>query len=199
MSRAGYVLVGGKSSRLGRDKAYLDHGGRPLVLATAEKVREAAGAVTLVGSPERYAHLGPRTIADAAADRGPLAGLVAALDDTAARWNLVVACDMPGLSAGFLRFLFEVAEVSGCEAVVPMQPDGRDQPLCAVYAKSLAERFRRALAGERCKLTSALAGAAVRRLLPPEYDSFGRDGGLFANVNRPEDLRWLSGGPPGPS
>jgi molybdopterin-guanine dinucleotide biosynthesis protein A len=104
---AGYILVGGKSSRFGRDKALVEVGGRPLALRVVDALSPVTGTVTLVGAPEKYRHLGLRVIPDLLADFGPLAGILAALDDSQRAWNLLLACDMPRVTAGFLTFLLD--------------------------------------------------------------------------------------------
>lgn len=179
---AGYVLVGGRSSRFGSDKALFEIDGKPLALHTAEKVRQAAGAVTLVGAPARYAHLGLRTIPDPVADFGPLAGIVAALRDCTAARALIVAVDLPGVTVQMLRHLLAY----GGDVVLPVQPDGRDQPLCAVYARRALPHLEKAIEAGRGKVTRALEGLEVFRV-PPE--SYARIGGaeLFHNLNRPRD------------
>mgnify|MGYP005848645505 CR=1 FL=1 len=157
MSRAGFVLVGGRSRRMGRDKALLPYGGSVLAGFVARTVEAAAGSVKLVGAPERYGHLGVEMIADLRPDAGPLGGIEAALTATAAEWNLIVACDMPGASVRILRELLDTAERCGADCVVPLDSDGRPQPLCAAYHR-------------RCRsaVTSALdqGRRAVRDLLP---------------------------------
>src|SRR5437763_12141966 len=104
-TRAGFVLVGGASSRMGRDKARLPFRGRTLVEHIAAAVAEAAGSVTLVGAPERYQSLGLPIIPDTRPGEGPLAGILAALGASQAGWNLIAACDMPVISAPFLKSL----------------------------------------------------------------------------------------------
>src|SRR5712691_8368629 len=101
--RAGFVLVGGKSSRMGRDKANLPFEGRTLVERVAAAVADAAGSVTLVGPPGRYESLGLPVIADLEPDLGPLGGIHAALSATSAAWNLIAACDLPAVSGPFLK------------------------------------------------------------------------------------------------
>ncbi len=187
--RAGYVLVGGRSSRFGRDKALIDIDGRPLVSLIAEKVRAAADTVTLVGSPERYGHLRYRVIPDQVRNFGPVAGIVAALEDSAADWNLIVACDMPRLRVDFLELLFSRAESCGRDALVPLSSGGREEPLCAVYSKRLAGPFRQALRSGEAKITRALSGMDVHYLLPPEYHRIDPSGEVFMNVNTRADLR----------
>ena len=111
---------------------------------------------------------------------GPLGGILTALDHTRADWNLVVACDMPGLTAGFLSRILDAAEQSGRAALMPAGPSGRREPLCAVYNRrarpEIEAAFRR---GER-KITAAMAGLSVEVLAVAEVAE-------FQNVNTPED------------
>jgi len=132
ISRAGFVLVGGLSSRMGRDKALLPFEGSTLAGEVASRVRLAAGNVALIGPPHRYAALGFPVTADLVEGCGPLGGVYTALRITQAEWNLIVACDMPAVTADFLRDLLERAEASAAECMVPESATGLD-PLCAVY------------------------------------------------------------------
>src|SRR4051794_13836057 len=97
-NRSGWVLAGGRSSRMGRDKALLDLGSGPLAAQVAGLIAQTCGSATLVGDPARYADLGFPIIPDNAPGLGPLSGIEAALAATASDWNLIVACDMPLLS-----------------------------------------------------------------------------------------------------
>jgi len=116
---AGFILAGGASSRMGRDKGLLDFGGIPLILHTVRLLQPLVAEVTIVGSPSRYASLGLRAIADTdhtqaldGPDRpgiGPLAGIATALSATHSPWNLIVACDLPYLSAKWLDWLLSGA------------------------------------------------------------------------------------------
>ena len=185
---AGYVLVGGKSSRFGQDKALLEWQGRPLATHVARTVQSAAGSATLVGSVEKYQHLGHRVIPDPVDGFGPLAGLLAALDDSASEWNLVVACDMPRLTPDFLGFLLSQARESAADVLLPVDLDGMPQPLCAVYASRSRETIRREVERGAHKMTSAFQTLSVRTLQPEQYAKFNPDGKLFTNLNCPEDV-----------
>jgi molybdopterin-guanine dinucleotide biosynthesis protein A len=187
-NRAAYILVGGKSSRFGRDKALIDIEGDPLVLRLAGIARPVAGTVTLVGPPDRYAHLGLPVIPDSHQGVGPLAGILAALEHSNQPWNLVLACDMPQLTANFLEWLFVQAEEGRQGALLPVSPLGRDEPLCAVYTKGAAEAIRREIEKGTRKITHALEAVAIRRLLPAEYAHLDPAAKLFTNVNTPADL-----------
>src|SRR5579884_2288918 len=105
MRHAGFVLVGGKSSRMGCDKAFLTWRGRPLAQHIAHMVETAAGSVTLIGDEARYSLLGYPVVADRLPGRGPIGGLATALSISEADWNLVAGCDMPLLDTDLLRRL----------------------------------------------------------------------------------------------
>jgi molybdopterin-guanine dinucleotide biosynthesis protein A len=184
MRRAAYVLVGGRSSRMGFDKALLPHGPATLVEHIAQQALTAAGSVALVGAPERYAHLGYPALADAESNRGPLGGIVAALAASEAEWNLVLACDMPNVSAEFLERLFEMAEHlgEGRDCLAPEQPTGYAEPLCAVYHRSALPALRAALDANRLKLQEVIRSLnVVFWRAEPRW---------FANMNTPED--WVA-------
>jgi molybdopterin-guanine dinucleotide biosynthesis protein A len=122
---------------------------------------------------------------------GPAAGIAAALEHSSARWNLIVACDMPRVTASLFELLLETAESGAADAVVPVQPDGYEQPLCAVYSSALRDAFRAAIERGEGKILRVLAGAKVRYLQPPEYARVGKGESLFANLNTPADFAEL--------
>lgn len=180
-STAGYVLVGGHSTRFGSDKALLNWHGQPLVLHVAGRVRQAAGSVTLVGPPDRYLHLDLPIITDPLSNHGPLAGLLAALTHTTSDWNLVVACDMPNLTTPFLARLLHAARAQDPDLLLPQDPQGRPEPLCAVYHRRCRDAIQAAIAQGVHKMTAAFPTLRVHSLLVA-------DPRLFANVNTPADL-----------
>ncbi|MCX6624076.1 MAG: molybdenum cofactor guanylyltransferase [Acidobacteria bacterium] len=173
-------MTGGASSRMGRDKSLLPFRGRTLVEHVAGVVAEAAGSATLIGAPERYYALGLPVIADTLEPSGPLGGIVTALRVSEADWNLVVACDMPALSVPMLASLLAAAREAGADCLLPVEADGRAQPLCAVYHRRAAAALEEALRGGVRKVTGALAGLRVA-----EWRAL--NAGVFENVNTPSD------------
>ncbi|HVO96947.1 MAG TPA: molybdenum cofactor guanylyltransferase [Bryobacteraceae bacterium] len=129
---AGFVLAGGASRRMGRDKAFLPMDGATLIETVAARVRGAAGSATIIGPMEKYSDLGFPVLPDAVENCGPLGGLYTALLNTRAEWNLIVACDMPEVTEEFLRILIDAAQASGADCLAP-ETSGRTDPLCAVY------------------------------------------------------------------
>lgn len=190
---AGSVLCGGRSRRMGRDKATLDIGGEPMVVRVARRVSAAADPVVLVGGPASVRAIAPADhphVADALPDAGPLAGLVAALDALTAsapgRLVAVVAVDMPFASPALLAALARMA--SGAGAVVPVTDDGM-QPLHAVYAASAARPLMAALARGVRSIRDALAELDDVRLVgEDEWRAHEPDATFAWNVNTPGDL-----------
>jgi molybdopterin-guanine dinucleotide biosynthesis protein A len=160
---------------MGRDKATLPYHGATLAQTVAETVRAAAGNVTLVGK----LHAG--AIPDLYPGEGPLGGILTALRDSAADWNLIVACDMPELNSGFLRQLLDAAEESRSDALVAAGPSGRLEPLCAVYHRRCYPRLSEAFARGVRKIAAGLAEVSVSIWRVPQELS------CFQNVNTPED------------
>ncbi|MGA3027852.1 MAG: molybdenum cofactor guanylyltransferase [Bryobacteraceae bacterium] len=182
MREAGFVLAGGRSSRMGRDKALIRHWGVPLVVRAAAAVADAAGSVTILGDPGLYGRFGWPILADAAPDLGPIGGLLTALEHTGAEWNVLVACDMPELSSDLLRQLLRKTVRARGRCVAPVTGDGFE-PLCAVYRRSALPEVRSAIAAGRLKMRDLLARLDA---LPVT----GLDAAFFRNVNTPED--WSS-------
>ena len=174
------MLVGGNSSRMGRDKALLPFRGGVLVEHAAAVVAAAAGSVTLVGDPQKYGHLGYPVLPDRFPGAGPLGGIESALSYTGADWNLVTACDMPAIRADYLRGLLDAAERLGADALLSAGPYGRLEPLLAVYHRSCAAVLSGALAVGVRRVTAALAGLDV-------HTRHVIDAACLLNLNTPED------------
>jgi molybdopterin-guanine dinucleotide biosynthesis protein A len=176
------VLAGGDSRRMGRSKALLPVGGTTLIeWLTARLAPGFAHLVVAAREAERLPPgLRPRLVNDLHAGAGPLAGVEAGLAASPHDVVVVVACDMPAVTAGLLRRLAEAAG-EGVDAAVP-RVAGRPEPTCAAYRQSAAGPIAAALAAGRLRATDALAGLRVRWL-------DGEDPALFANLNTPADYR----------
>lgn len=144
---------------MGRNKAFLAWSGGTLLEHVAGAVTAAVGSVTLVGDPAVYGELGFPVCSDRIPGSGPLAGIEAALT-AGSEWNLLAACDMPGIDASFLRRLKEAAEslteLPNRAVVCALSPDGRLHPLCAAYHQSCLAPVREALEGGERRVFTAL-------------------------------------------
>ena len=189
---AGFILAGGASSRMGRDKGLLEFGGVPLILLTARLLEPFVSEVTVVGSSRRYAALGLSAIDDAypqgpdRSGRGPLGGIAAALAATRSRWNVIVACDMPYLSAEWLDWLISRALRSRGEAVVPRTERGIE-PLAAVYRRECGAPIAGALARGVRKVSDAIEELRLDLVYPREWRRIDPNGLVLRNMNSPGD------------
>ena len=129
----GFILAGGASSRMGRDKSALRLGGQTFVELVAAALSQVTDRVSVVSSRHEGECFGLPVVRDVFEDAGALGGLHSALTHARATWALVVSCDLPFVTGELLARL--VSYSGGVEAVAPVQEDGRPQPLCALYAR----------------------------------------------------------------
>jgi molybdopterin-guanine dinucleotide biosynthesis protein A len=204
---AGFILAGGASSRMGRDKGLLDFSGTPLILLTARLLEPLVAEVTVVGSPARYASLGLRVIADADNSQahgkpekigmGPLAGIATALSVTHLPWNLIVACDLPYLSAKWIDWLLLRALRSHGEVVIPRTEFGIE-PLAAVYRRECHVPISAALARGVQKVSEAIGELQADIVYPRDWREAEPSEMILKNMNTPGDYeearqQWLAG------
>jgi molybdopterin-guanine dinucleotide biosynthesis protein A len=183
---AGFILAGGESARMGREKAMLKLGGIPIVVRTARLLEPLAGPPSVVGPPERLCGFGLRVVVDDWPGLGPLGGIATALRHADKPWSIILGCDLPYLSGEWLAFLIGRALLSPADALLP-QNDGGPEPLCAMYHKRCEPTLVAALARGVRKVTDGLAGLAVAFIPAPEWKAFDSEGRLFKNMNTPSD------------
>jgi len=179
-----FVLAGGKSSRMGRDKAMLSLQGRTLLVVTEDLARTVAQDVRIVGPPKKY---GPDAIEDLYPDRGPLGGIHAALTVTKTDLNLMLSVDTPFVAPKFLTFLVSEAVRGGTTVTVPFVGE-RFQPLCAVYRREFLSVAESALQAGKNKIDPLFCHTTVRRIDEAELMRLAFDPRMFDNLNTPEDF-----------
>lgn len=178
----GFILAGGESGRMGRDKALLELGGITLLERTAQLIEPLVERLAIVGPAGRYAAFSLREIPDDAPGVGPLGAISTALRHSTGEWNLIVACDLPYLTADWLDFLIRRALASQADALLP-QTAGGPEPLCAMYRTTAGATVAAALERGVRKITDGLAGHHVEQLSPVEWKEFDSAGRLFKNMN----------------
>ena len=181
----GYAAAGGRSARMGRDKALLPWGEATLLdHAIARLAAVCADTRILCGPAARYGDRGRPLVADAVPGAGPLGGLAAALADAGGADALVLAVDLPFVTVELLAAL--ASSRPGADAVVPAGPRG-PEPLCALYRASCLEPVRRRLAAGELRMTSFWPDVQVWTLEGDALAALGDPARLFANVNAPAD------------
>jgi molybdopterin-guanine dinucleotide biosynthesis protein A len=187
LSRVAFLQAGGKSTRMGENKAFIQFSGQTLLSRALQTLAEVCAEVTIVGESEVFAGYG-KVVSDIYPNCGPLGGIHAALASSSAALNVMLAVDMPFVTAGLLRFLCERASETHSLVTVPRTSRGL-QPLCAVYRPDFARIAEQSLRARKFKIDLAFAGIPIHVVTGPELAAAGFSEQSFFNVNTPEDRR----------
>jgi molybdopterin-guanine dinucleotide biosynthesis protein A len=189
----GYVLVGGASSRFGRDKAFVELGGQPMYARMVALLAKAGVRRThLIGDPNKYGNLGISHIPDLWPGQGPLGGIVTALhyneavDET--DHNLIVSCDMPFLTPDWIAHLLDHARRGGAQITLAQSAQGLE-PLCSVWHTEIAFAVKKLFHGGVRKVAEALKPFTVEVLDETHWKRFDTAGRLFWNMNTEQDYQ----------
>ncbi|MEE8131392.1 MAG: molybdenum cofactor guanylyltransferase [Vicinamibacterales bacterium] len=180
------ILAGGRARRLGgRSKALLPIGDQRIIDHQIAVLRTVADELAIVAADtDRYGALGVPVWVDLIPDSGPLGGIYTALVNATSSHTLIVASDMPFVTASFLKYLVRVGQ--NVDVAIPRTTDGH-QPLCACYAGTCVSVVRRHIESGALKVTDLLSELKVHEIGPAELQPFDPDDRLFFNVNTPDD------------
>lgn len=181
-----FLLAGGKSTRMGRDKAFLSVGGVTLLERTLLLARTATTRIFIVGEAEKFSSFAP-VIEDQYRERGPLGGIHAALKATTTELNLLLAIDLPFLRPEFLQYLVMEARANSAMVTVP-EAGGHLHPLCAIYRRPLADLAEAALLRGENKIDALFTRVETHVLSQEELSRQGMSPEMFHNLNTPEDF-----------
>lgn len=182
-----FILAGGRSSRMGSDKAFLELEGRTLLARSLDLVGSLTSHVCVVGSGKKFGAFS-LVIEDIFSDRGPLGGIHAALRSSQTELNLMLAVDMPYVSFDFLWFLLGEARKAPSATVVLPEQD-RKQTLCAIYRREFASTAERALREGRNKIDPLFDSLPIRLIGESELQTAGFSPEIFRNLNTPDELQ----------
>jgi molybdopterin-guanine dinucleotide biosynthesis protein A len=175
---------------MGEDKAGLRlPNGMTLLEHALATCGAVAGRVGILGPRSRYGAYAwaGEIVEDLFADRGPLAGIHAALANTTTEWNLILAVDLPGVTVKLLRWMLDKARETGKLITVPKIED-QQQPLCAVYRRSFEKIAEQALKEGRNKVNGCFPAEDTRVISEQEFVAAGFTVEMFVNVNTPEEF-----------
>src|ERR1700722_7373769 len=188
------ILAGGKSTRMGSDKAFLEFEGRTLLARSLELARTLSPNVLIGGSRDKFAPFAT-VVEDEFPNCGPLGGIHAVLRASHTNLNLILAVDMPSIPRALLQLLIaEALGAPGLMAVVPRW-DEAWQPLCAVYRRRFAVAAEEALRAGRNKIDLLFGSASTRIIEKDELKKAGFSPDVFRNMNTPEELQSQKGRP----
>jgi molybdopterin-guanine dinucleotide biosynthesis protein A len=185
-SITGVVLAGGRSTRMGTNKALLPYSNKKLIDAPLETLSNIFSEVVLsVRDAEEYSDYSLPKVIDFYHDIGPVGGITSVLSAGYKR-IFCVACDMPFLNKRFIEHLCNYTD----EAVIPVWK-GRAEVLHAVYSEPLLDTLQKSISQGRYKVTDALGDLEVRYINEGEIARFDPNGDSFRNVNTPADYEKL--------
>ena len=156
---AGFVLAGGRSTRMGRDKALVELAGQPLIAHALGILSDAGLAAAIAGGQSSLASFAP-LVPDSQPDLGPLSGLCSALASNPARWAVFLSIDLPFLPASLLTYLLRHAQITE-RAVTLSSVNGFPQTFPAVVDRAALPWLERELAAGRRGCFSAFQCAAA--------------------------------------
>ena len=197
MNFHGYVQAGGGSTRFGTDKALVLLGGKTMLQRTGELLAKVTGDVTIVAAEGKYADAPWPRIGDRWPGEGPLGGILTALhhlraadsgdkrqdeDGDSRPFALILSCDMPFLTAEFLRFLTERALASEAAIIVPTVSN-RLEPLCACWCSGAMKAVQAVFDAGCRRVSEAMKQVPMEVLDQADWKRFDTDGRLFWNMN----------------
>lgn len=183
----GYVLAGGKSSRMGIHKSLIEIGGKPLVAHAVEKLQQICADVYILGSDpllEPYAPLIP----DLHKGCGPLGGIEAALEHSKYDWNLVLPVDVPFLPTHFLRHWAQRVTTHNDIRAAYFEVAGKPEPGVLLIRREARLSIRTSIERDEFRLLPAIQASAEGSRVWIEVLDAAEAEEWFANLNTPEDL-----------
>lgn len=185
MSVTAAIMAGGKSKRMGQDKAWIELDGEPIIRRVANVLALVADEVIVVANDPRYAALGMRVVPDKFPDGGALGGIATGVSAATHDRVLVAACDMPFLSAELWRVLLDHRYEA--DVVIP-RIGGQYETLHALYTKACLAPMERALGAGKLRVISFFEEVRVQAIDERELRVADPTLRSFTNVNTPEEL-----------
>lgn len=182
------IIAGGASSRMGRDKAFLELGGLTLIERVIAAGADLGQSETLLitNKPDEYRHLGLPMHTDIIPDKGSLGGIYTALARATNPAALVLACDMPFVNKALLRFM--IAQLDQETDIVVPRVDGYPQAMHAIYRKTCLAPIRAQLDENRLKIIRFYDQMRVTYLDEADYAPYDAEARSFTNLNTPAEL-----------
>ena len=177
---AAVILAGGKSSRMGRDKAFLDYHGKTFIQQIIDEVEQLKLPIYISGDIEKLDQFEFPVIKDEVPNQGPVVALASSFSKLKAKAVLVVSCDVPDIKAMELKRLLE--ENDEQIDVTMFATNGKEMPLVALYNQSSFDAFQAALAKGERRLFNVIKQLKTKVLT---YN------GVLRNVNTPNDFETI--------
>lgn len=180
------ILAGGDSSRFGKDKAFIEIGGKPLIQQVASRLHKVTDDLFIVGNNLcRFDFLGLRLVQDVVDGMAALGGIYTALQSSRHSHLFVAACDMPFLDLNLVRYMFLLSP--GYDVVMPYV-GGEAEPMHAIYGKTCIPPIQELIHKGDRKIIRFLPQMRVREVREEEIQIFDPQHRSFFNINTPRDM-----------
>jgi molybdenum cofactor guanylyltransferase len=182
-----FILAGGKSTRMGADKAFVMFDGCTLLVRALGLVRAVTPEVRIVGDASKFESFAP-VVEDVFRECGPLGGIHAALRASQTGLNVILAVDLPFASPALLQYLIKRARECVSATVTVARAGGGWQTLCAVYRREFADAAEQALRAGRYRIDALFDASRTQVIEEDELEMAGFSSKMFRNLNTREEL-----------
>jgi len=185
----GVILAGGESTRMGKNKAFIEINGQRIIDRTVSLFREIFDDVLLVtNTPLDYLALNVKIVTDLVPEKGSLGGVYTGLFFSSSPKAFFVGCDMPFLDGRVIEYFLSLSQTAD---IVAQRTKDYWQPLHAIYPRTLLKPIERLLQQGELKIIKAYQGMWVREVTGEELKLLDPDLHTLSNFNTPEELQKL--------
>lgn len=181
--RNGYILAGGKSSRMGTDKGLLMLKDKKIVEYVIQNLKPCVDQIFIVSNNDLYEQFELPLVPDLMMGKGPAVGIFSALEHSTVNQNFVISCDTPFIESDHIFRILKLAKDH--EICIP-ELNGFWEPMMGVYAKSICEKWKQLMLNGEFKL-QRLIEQFDYSLIDAKLDLEANEN-IFLNINSPDDL-----------
>jgi molybdopterin-guanine dinucleotide biosynthesis protein A len=179
----GYILAGGKSSRMGTDKGLLLFEGKAMIQYVIEQLQPVFDKLVIVSNNPEYEKFGLKVITDSIKDIGPAGGIYTALNHSDTQLNFIVSCDMPFITKEAIEFIIKNTNES---QIVLLENQGKLEPLFGIYSKDCEQIWLELIEQNTIKLQKMVSYFKLKTI-PVENNEIFKES-FFKNINTKEDF-----------
>ena len=185
----GIILCGGKSSRMGSNKALLNLNGKYIISHVIDVLSPFCDEIIIsTNNSHLYSKFNFKCIADEKKNIGPIGGIYTLLNNSVYQDNIILSCDIPFVEKEFIKYLLD--NYNGETALIPQHDNGKAEPLCAVYNKSILKYVNQQIANSDFKLMNLLSKSNANFLSVDEWEYYTEK--LFSNLNSMNDIEGVN-------
>ncbi|WP_313233408.1 molybdenum cofactor guanylyltransferase [Tissierella praeacuta] len=182
------ILAGGKSSRMGFDKQFLEFNNHRLMKILIESLRKEFSEIIIVtNKPDEYKGFDSKIITDVIQGKGPLSGIHAGLKESSSKYIFVIACDMPNINLDYIKYMKRILEDTNVDICVT-QKENRIEPFNGFYSREIIEKIEEHLSSNKRSVNELIFNSKTYFIKEKEARIFSPDWDMFSNLNTKEDL-----------